>query len=313
MSIVQPKWQSDPGQMVVVVGGANLDILGRADGALAPGDSAPGEVQVWRGGVARNVAENLALLGQKVYLVSAVGDDEGGRRLINETASAGVDVQGVHCIAGMPTATYLSLHGPDGALGMAVNDMRVMDMLTPQLLAAHQPLLNDAKALVLDCNLSAASLGWLAAHAPRAAVFADGVSAAKCGRLRPWLRHIHTLKLNRLEASVLSGFQVQNLRDAEAAAGRLIDAGVRNVVISLGKVGVCWLGEEGGFGHRVARPVHVVNTNGAGDALLAGVVCGHLAAMPLAQAAAWGALCAEQTLLSTAANATELPAGTICA
>lgn len=295
-----------PPNHIVVAGGANLDILGRSAGPLSRGDSTPGGVLLAPGGVARNVAENLARLGHKVHLISAVGDDETGRRLLQDTAAAGVNVEAVFCFPGLGTARYVALCGPDGALAMAVNDMRVLDSLSPNRLAAHESLLKSASVLVLDCNLPEAALEWFFESAHQAKAFVDGVSAAKCTRLRPWLGNIHTLKLNRLEAGALTGQAVTTLAEAAAATAFLQGAGVQNVVISLGEAGVCWRGEDAVFGHRVARAVVVRNSNGAGDALLAGLVHGHTLATNLADAVAWGAACAQMTLTSESANASGL-------
>ena len=49
---------------IVVVGGANMDISGRPDAPLVAQDSNPGKVRLSPGGVARNIAHNLALLGE---------------------------------------------------------------------------------------------------------------------------------------------------------------------------------------------------------------------------------------------------------
>jgi pseudouridine kinase len=295
-----------PAPRVVVAGGANMDVLGRAGAPLLPCDSTPGEVHLAPGGVARNVAHNLAQLGQDVHLISAVGDDDTGRRLVQETAAAGVNVDAVAVIPGQRTASYVALSGPDGTLACAVNDMRVTDCLTPQHLAGYLALLQTASALVLDGNLTEAALLCLVQSAPAARVFADGVSAAKCTRLRPCLGHIHTLKLNRPEALALTGQAVTSREDAAFAAGILQDAGVQNVVISLGEAGVFWQGADRVGGHRAARATAVRSTNGAGDALLAGLVDGHLRGMPLAEAVAWGLACAEMTLASPGANAPAL-------
>ena len=61
---------------VVVVGGVNIDICGKAFEPLIPCDSNPGSVRMSMGGVGRNIAHNLSLLGQKVYLLTALGEDD---------------------------------------------------------------------------------------------------------------------------------------------------------------------------------------------------------------------------------------------
>ena len=54
------------GSYAVVVGGVNVDIGGRSFAPLVEADSNPGAVTVSLGGVGRNIAHNLALLGTDV-------------------------------------------------------------------------------------------------------------------------------------------------------------------------------------------------------------------------------------------------------
>ena len=55
---------------ICVIGGANVDITATSGRAFQFGDSNPGTVQVSWGGVGRNIAHNLALLGDEVELVT---------------------------------------------------------------------------------------------------------------------------------------------------------------------------------------------------------------------------------------------------
>ena len=290
---------------VLAVGGANMDIIAGAGQALRSGDSTPGKVRSSPGGVARNVAENLARLGDAVRLISAVGDDPPGRALLAATRQAGVDVSGCQVLVGAATASYVSVHEPDGSLAVAVNDMQVLEQLTPATLAPHAGAFRDAALWVLDCNLAEPALAWLfaqsaASHEP-APVFADAVSAPKCLRLRPWLAQIHTLKLNRLEAQALSGLPVNSAAEVEAAARWLNGQGVQQVVVSLGAEGLHFSSATH-KGWQAALPVRVLNTTGAGDALMAGLVHSHRQHASLPEAARFATGCAALTLTVPSAN-----------
>ncbi len=295
---------------VLVVGGANMDIIASAGQALRSGDSTPGSVRWSPGGVARNVAENLARLGDAVGLISAVGDDAPGHALLAATRQAGVNVSGCQLLIGAATASYVSVHEPDGTLALAVNDMQVLERLTPASLEPQAQAVRDAMLLVLDCNLSDAALGWVFAQRGSAPVFADAVSATKCLRLRPWLAQIHTLKLNRLEAQALSGLPVNSPAEIEAAARALHGQGMAQVVVSLGAQGLYFSGATQ-RGWQAALAVPVLNTTGAGDALLAGLVHSHLQHAALPEAARFAAGCAALTLTTPSANHPDLSAALV--
>ncbi len=291
---------------VLAIGAANMDITGISDHLLVPQDSNPGRIRCAPGGVARNVAENLARLGLDVRLCSVVGDDLYGDSVMQHTRLAGVHVQ--HCLrmAGHATATYLSLHGPDGDMALALNDMAILELLTPDRLQGIAALLPEAVAAVVDCNLPQESLGWLCAQCPGTPLFVESVSAYKCRRIVPWLEQVHTLKANRIEAQALTGQPVHSDDQVLAAARWLHRRGVRQVVVSLGERGFCWSDGAGEQGWQAAIPVSVCNASGAGDAVMAGLLHGFVAGLPLRDAAAFAAACAAWTLTAASANHPEL-------
>ncbi|APW42824.1 PfkB family carbohydrate kinase [Rhodoferax saidenbachensis] len=294
---------------IVVVGGCNMDIAVSTPVPPTPADSNPGQIACAPGGVARNVAENLARLGNPTSLVSAVGDDVFGQSLRQSTTAAGVNMQTMVVLPTQRTASYVSLHGANGDMDVAVNDMGILEALTPAVLSAHRHHLEQADCMVVDCNLTAPSLAYLLEDiAVRCdiPVFVDGVSVAKCQRIKTLLPHIHTLKLNRLEVQMLSGTTVDTVDQARDAAQLLHHQGVREVVVSLGELGVCWCDATGTTGYLPANRVPVVNTSGAGDALLAGLVHGFLNRWPLVQAVDFAMACAEITLSSPRANHPDL-------
>ena len=286
---------------VLAVGAANMDITGSTTYALTPGDSCPGQVRCAAGGVARNVAENLARLGLDVRLLSALGDDLYGRSLLEHTRNAGVDMRWCRVWPGLSTSTYVSLHGLDGEMAAAVNDMAILEHVTPESLLPHADLLRGADALLLECNLPAAALAWLFARAGAVPVYVDAVSAAKCLRVLPWLERVHTLKVNQIEAQALWGQPLHTDAAIIAAARWLHTQGVQHVVLSLGRRGLYWSdGHQSGW--QAAVPVQVVNATGAGDALMAGLLHASLGGAGLPEAVQFAMGCAALTLTAAHAN-----------
>lgn len=293
--------------LLLVIGGANMDIAARSERGIVAQDSNPGQVRFSPGGVARNIAENLARLGHSPRLITLVGQDMLGQSLLSHTQEAGVDVSGVEMLSGVPTATYVSLQGPDGDMAVAVNDMALLGELTPGRLQHRRALIERASNLVLDCNLPEATLDWLFAQAAQARIHVDSVSVAKCLRIQRHLGRIDTLKLNRQEAQALTGLAVQTPQQACAAAQALCGLGVRWVVISMGAQGLAWCeAGQAAVCQPAQAPAQVVSTTGAGDALLSGLIDGQLRGFSSRQTVAWAMACAEITLGVAAANAGHL-------
>jgi pseudouridine kinase len=298
-------------RFVLVLGGANMDISGSTPQPLVLSDSNPGRIRCAPGGVARNIAENLARLGDATRLLTAVGDDLYGRSLLDATQKSGVDVRGSWVLAGEATSTYLSLHGPDGDMAVAVNDMGILECITPERLAPYAPWVQEAVALVVDCNVNAQALEWLFANHGTTPIFVDAVSAFKCQRIRPWLAHVHLLKVNRLEAQALCQFAIQDDADIERAAHCLHALGVQQIVLSLGERGVYWSGRDASHGWCGAQPCVVLNATGAGDALMAGLVHAFVDGHDLRAAIPFALGCAAMTLTSEHANHPALSAETV--
>ena len=211
---------------VVVVGGVNLDIGGRPHGELVAADSNPGQVRMSLGGVGRNIAHNMALMGLDVRMLTAFGDDMNAQRIAASCGELGIDISQCLTVPGGATSTYLFITDGHGDMALAVSDMEIYEHVTPAFLAGRARLLQNAQLLVVDTNIPAQSIAWLAENI-RLPIFADPVSTAKAEKLRPVLGKLHTLKPNRIEAEgLLSGIMLDTrdftlhtgVRTFEAAA-----------------------------------------------------------------------------------------------
>ena len=137
----------------VVIGGANIDLKARSEHRATAATSNPGHASMAPGGVGRNIAENLARLGDRVHLVSVVGRDALGDNLLEHTAAAGVRIEHV-ARTGQATGTYTAVLDVDGELIVAIADMEATAELGSEQLHAARDVIATAGVLVLDGNLS---------------------------------------------------------------------------------------------------------------------------------------------------------------
>ena len=152
------------GGYVVVAGAVNVDIGGQSAGPLVGRDSNPGKVTVSMGGVGRNIAHNLRLLGVKVSLLTALGEDPHAGQVMDSCERLGIDLSRALHVPGGTTSTYLFLSDETGDMALAVSDMGIYEELTPAYFARHQGYLNGAALVVADANLPAGALAYLADH-----------------------------------------------------------------------------------------------------------------------------------------------------
>lgn len=271
---------------IAVVGGVNIDIGGRSTSALVAGDSNPGVIRTSLGGVGRNIAHNLALLGARVELVTALGADDGAKRIEESCRELGIGLSASLRVADAATSTYLFLADHNGDMALAMNDMSIYAHMTPEILETKLSVLNAAALVVLDTNLPEESIRYLAERCT-SPLFADPVSAAKAGKLSSVLGRLHTLKPNRMEAELLSGVSITDEDSLHRAAQTLLSTGLARVFISLGADGVLAADREQML-HLSNPPARMVNTTGCGDAFMAAVARASLDGSPLEETARHG-------------------------
>lgn len=293
----------------MVVGGANIDIKVTIKGATIPATSNPGSATVSVGGVGRNIAHNLALLDVPVRLISALGRDSEGDRLLQETAAAGVDVSAVRRGTGA-TGVYSAVLDRHGELVIGVSAMDVIDEITQRFLERNRATIEGSGFLVADCNLQRSSLRWLQRCAKQSDIpfLIEPVSAVKVEKLNAVLRRsaaLHTVTPNLQQLETLTGRDLRSLEATQHAARTLHDRGVLNLLVGLGAEGalISTVESDGVRQHHIppaqAEPQDVT---GGGDAHVAGYVAGLVGGMRplhaalLGQAAAGLAVSAAQSV-----------------
>jgi pseudouridine kinase len=267
---------------MIVIGGANMDIKAKAGAALIAGSSNPGSVTVSPGGVGRNIAHNLARLGVKTGLITAVGNDAHGREIVTKARAAGIDIS-LAVTTSEPTGTYVAMLDHMGEMSVAVNDMAGTAQLTVAMLKHRHDRLENAKLIVADCNIPEESLTFLTRY--RGKLIVEPVSVAKCVKMKG-LSPLLAATPNRLQAQTLTGIMVRTIADARKAAAALHEIGIAKVMIGLDVQG-CVISEAGG--EMLHVPIHeseagvARDATGGGDAAVAGFAYGLLRGLPLDQ------------------------------
>jgi pseudouridine kinase len=289
---------------VLVIGSSGLDLVGRPTDALQMGTSNPGYLRVSSGGVARNVAENLARLGSNVILITAVGEDQAGQQLLEQTEICGINID--HCItvSDHPTGSYLAILDESGNLHLGMDDMRISKAITPEYIVQRADLFDNAAAVFIDANLPEDTLETTVtqAHQRCVPIAADPTSTKLALRLEPFLNKLWLITPNEKEAEVLCPHPVPHADRDQAidAAKHLVNKGVEIAIIAMAEFGVGYATAES-TGHITAIKTDVVDPTGAGDALSAAVIFALLNEIPIDEAIRLGVSAAALTLRSVGA------------
>lgn len=211
---------------VVVIGGANVDMKAQSSTRAVAHTSNPGRTSMTPGGVGRNIAENLARLGDRVHLVSMVGRDSLGAGLLEHTANAGVRVDHVGR-TDRATGTYTVVLDASGEMLVGIADMEAIDELGPEHLQSARDVISTAGLLVLDGNLRRDAFEYVLDLSRDVRVIVEPVSAPKAVALKDSLdARVFAVTPDREELAALTDLPTRSDRQVRAAAAALHDRGV---------------------------------------------------------------------------------------
>jgi fructoselysine 6-kinase len=224
------------------------------------------------GGNALNVAANLTARGHRTAYIGVVGDDADGRLIRQAAGAAGLDLRHLSTAAGVTGVCLVQLSG-DGE--------RVFVSERTGVSGAYRP---PAQALEFLDGCDWVHAAGLAVGEPllprlRSRRRSYDFSTHDCGRIRELAAH--------LDIAFLSDAG-RDRDQAVALARAAVAAGAGAAVVSRGRHGslAAWAGE---LAEQPAEPVEVVDTLGAGDALIAAVISSVIAGADVDQALAEGA------------------------
>lgn len=287
------------GDHVLVIGATLLDTKGKPTAGLDPGTSNPAQIRHVRGGTARNVAENLSRLGAEVILISAVGDDHTGKQLIAQTKASGVDTSNVLTLPDYHTGSYIAILDKDGSLSVAMDDVGVLETITPGQLYRNRRLFRDACLIMIDGSLVPATMATAVRLASQYEIplCADPSSSRLARKLSEHLREIHLVVPNEVEAAALANIDFPGF-DPESSletALMLVRKGVGTAVITLSDFGLVYASSDE-TGYIPARYSQMVDSTGTGDAVTAAIIFGMINDLPAIEAIRLGAAAASLTL-----------------
>ncbi len=260
---------------VVGIGAANLDIHGCSISSIKLRDSNPGRLNMSAGGVTRNILENISRLGVEAQLISAVGTDAFGERITESCTRADIGTEHMLRLNGETSSSYIAVLDDNGDMLLGMSDMRILQKLGAEHIRKNAGLIAGADAVIIDGCLAEETIEEILKAADGTRVFADPVSTAYARTIVKFTDRLHLVKPNLMELEVLSGMKAETDAEIIAAADAVLARGTYAVAVSLGKRG-CYYADRGGESFFAAlKPIETMeNATGAGDAFMAGLVCG---------------------------------------
>ncbi|MCU1235233.1 MAG: ribokinase [Candidatus Solibacter sp.] len=257
---------------IVVIGSANIDLVTYTDQFPRPGETIFGrEFSLGFGGKGANQAVAARLCGAEVAMVARVGDDLFGPANIENFTSRGIDVRHVMTTAGVSSGV-----APIFVESSGQNRIWVVkganDRVSPADVDAASDVLEGAHFLVMQLEIPVETVYYALRFARERGIRTILNPAPGQALELARIAAADYVIPNETEAEALAGMPVRDLDDARECALRLLDGGVRRVIVTLGANGAL-LARKDGMTHVAPFAVTPVDTTGAGDAFIGSLAC----------------------------------------
>ncbi|RYM64493.1 ribokinase [Serratia liquefaciens] len=253
---------------IAIIGSSMVDLTTYTDILPAEGETCEARrFHIGYGGKGANQAIAAARLGAEVMMVSAVGEDVFSHGIIHHLKKNGVDTRYVKSVKGAHS-DVAPIFVSSNAANCILTIQDAGKQLTPQDIADSAESLKRCQLIVLQLESPLPTVYYainfgqqhnipvILNPAPASRKLEIGY-ASLCDFIIP----------NETELEILSGMPINTKEDAIVAGGTLLDKGVNNLIVTLGRNGALWLSHKGVY-HVTPPAVNAVDTSGAGDAFI---------------------------------------------
>ena len=268
---------------IVVIGTTFVDIKGYPSGEYIPKGRNAGRVEIFHGGVGRNIAEDVANMGGSVCFVSTADDSMLSDGVIARLNGRGINTDYVARIPG-GLGTWMAIFNDKGDVEANMSARVDMTKIMNILENSGDEIFADADGILIEGDMDVPVMKKIAELADKHKIDVysaiSNMSIAK-DRIK-YIDKIRCFICNRQEASQMFGEKVE---DAETLLKHMKETGFKAMVVTLDKDGCIFADKISGEKGQVdAAKVEVVDTTGAGDSFFSGVSYGLICGLTLAKA-----------------------------
>ncbi len=259
---------------IICIGATLVDELFHAPENILLATTNNAVVTKTAGGVAHNIAQQLAILEVPVQLISVFGNDSDGDWLKTACKKSGVQLDAAITREGL-SGKYTGILNPDGSLFTAFLTNAAFHLITPAYLESRASLLETASFLMADANTSLESIHWLLEFSKRTSIpfIIEPASVPPAMKLKNAdLNGLFLITPNEDELPVLCS---EKAFLTQLQIEELLQRGVQQVWLHNGKQGSALYNKDKALTLH-APDIEVVDCTGAGDGSLSGYLLGKL-------------------------------------
>ncbi len=253
---------------IAVVGSANVDLTTFNDRFPRAGETIFGDsFDLGFGGKGANQAVAAKLCGADVTMVARVGDDLFGPSTVENFKSLGIDAEHVKIVAGVSSGVAPIFVDTATGQNRIIVIPGANNRLLPADVDAAAAQLKAADCIVLQFEIPLETVYYTIRFAHENGIRCILNPAPGQTVDLEQLADLDYFVPNETEAEAVTGIEVGSVDDAKRCAEKLLQAGIKRVIITLGSQGSLLAG-TGGMEHVAAFEVNAIDTTGAGDAFI---------------------------------------------
>ncbi|MCR2043704.1 ribokinase [Anaerosalibacter massiliensis] len=258
---------------ILVVGSINMDLVINVDEMPKKGQTILGEnFNQIPGGKGANQAVAVARLGGNVAMIGKVGQDNFGNKLIQTMNSDGVDTSFIKSEKDISTGVALITVDRSGENSIVVAPGANYEIEKKDIDKAKK-LIEYSKIVITQLEIPIEIVEHTLSKAKENGKYTILNPAPAQVLDRDIIKNIDLLTPNETELEILSGISIKNEEDIRKAAQKLIDLGIKELIITLGDSGCIYVNKNT-FKKYDAYKVVPVDTTGAGDSFNAAIAVG---------------------------------------
>ena len=288
---------------IVVIGAVFVDIKGYPESNFIPSGRNAGRVEQVHGGVARNVAEDIANCELRPTFVSLVEDTGTGADVVRKLKDHKVNTDYIRTTSdGM--GTWLAVFDNDGDVYSSISKRPNLLPIADILDEHGDEIFRDADSVVIEICVDKEIIKRVFKLAKKYGIKVYAVVANMGIALerRDFLQSTDCFVCNIQEAGMLfsTDYTDKSVEEMVEIIGKNVSAArIPSMIVTMGGRGAVYADKNGYKGYCPARRVEVKDTTGAGDSFCAGVAIGLTYGKNLAESCEIGAHLAASVIVTS--------------
>lgn len=221
------------------------------------------------GGKGANQAVAIGKLGTQVTMLGKIGNDSFGKDLVASMKNSGVNTEYIENSASSTGIAKIIVEA-NGQNRILVVSGANMDV-DRAYIDRHIDVINDSDILVTQLEIPIDTVEYVLKKAKEAGKITI-LNPAPAAQLNDEIiKNSDIIIPNESELGIITSMPTNTLKEIEAAAQKLLNMGVKELIVTLGSQGSLHLNKKGSTLHS-AYKVNAVDTTAAGDSFIGGLV-----------------------------------------